>query len=276
MRLLRVFPERTSHTPKGRYVQIGEPDLLTPRDMAEVHISCAFTWYREECLRLAAMYKERYSCPVRVGGPAFASPVNVFAPGRYIDSRYTLTSRGCLFGCPWCLVPAWEGNWRALPEPWHRAPNVQDNNVLIGGPGHWRKVLQLLAGLRGVRFVGGLDARLLKDWHVNGLQGLKIREVWLAYDAKDAGRKVQRAIEMLSGAGLGRNAIRCYVLAGFQGEALGKAEDRAREVFAWGGLPFAQLYLSPDASGRHDWPTEARRWQRRWTRPAAVKAMCSR
>ena len=53
MRILRVFPERTSYTPDDSMVLIGLPPmdiLIPPHD--EVHISCIFMWHKKYCLEL--------------------------------------------------------------------------------------------------------------------------------------------------------------------------------------------------------------------------------
>lgn len=52
MKIIRVFPHRTSYTPDDDYVFIGMPPFLLP-EHDEVHISCTFTWDRDYCKELA-------------------------------------------------------------------------------------------------------------------------------------------------------------------------------------------------------------------------------
>ena len=270
-RILRVFPERTSFTPVGPLVQVGGPDFSTPRDVDEVHVSCCFTWHREQTKSLASVYERNYVCPVRLGGPAFGSAPDDFVPGRYVRPEFTFTSHGCSFNCPWCLVPKREGKWRPA-KVMYPAPNIQDNNVLAGGKSHFRKVVAMLKPLKHIRFIGGLDCRLLTDWHIDLLRGLRIQQLLLGYDCGERKKLVQRSVVALRAAGFIREQVCCYVLAGFDGESLEEAERRALEVYEWGGLPFVQLYLSAEAKSRHTWPVKARRWQRLWARPQLIKA----
>ena len=51
MRIVRVFPRRTSATPTDDLAFVGDPPLFLP-EADEVHVSCTFTWDRAEARRL--------------------------------------------------------------------------------------------------------------------------------------------------------------------------------------------------------------------------------
>jgi len=271
MRILRVFPRRTNFTPKDDLVAISYPEFWRP-EVDEVHISCLFTWDRELCEKLKKEWSQY--CPVvKIGGPAYGLDGDGFVPGRYVREGVTFTSRGCNFICPWCLVPKMEGRFRALK---YVVPGnvIQDNNILLANADHLAKVFSMLKTQRAVRFLGGLDIRLLRDWHIEELRSLRIKELWLALDSWDLQRQFKKAVEKLRRAGFSRNQIRCYVLAGFD-EPIQEAEGRLRFAYECGALPFVQLYQPPNKKKRMagERSREDNLFVRKWSRPAAIKRM---
>jgi hypothetical protein len=139
MRILRVFPQRNSYTPRDAFAVVGFPPLpgFYPNGVDEVHISCTFTWDIAKCQELAMAWAEFY--PVTLGGPAFNSPCGSFKAGFYVRPGITFTSRGCNNQCPWCFVPEREGKFYPFRdfEPGHI---VQDNNLLQADRSHLRQV----------------------------------------------------------------------------------------------------------------------------------------
>lgn len=271
MRILRVFPKRTSFTPKDNLVEIGYPGLWKPR-VDEVHISCLFTWDKIHCARLKREWSTYYPV-VKLGGPAYGFDGDEFVAGRYIKQGITFTSRGCDFSCPWCLVPKMEGKFRVLKTI---IPGniIQDNNILLANRDHLAKVFSMLKTQRAIRFSGGLDARMLRHWHIEELRGLRIKELWLALDSWRKQRQFESVVSELKRAGFYRNQIRCYVLAGFN-EPIQEAEDRLRFAYECGALPFIQVYQPPlsvkrMAGGRS---REDNLFIRKWSRPAAIKSV---
>jgi len=271
VKILRVFPQRTDFTPEDDLVDIGYPGLWKPR-VDEVHVSCLFTWDREFCERIKAEWSPYYKV-VKLGGPAYGLGENGFVPGKYIKKGVTFTSRGCNFNCPWCLVPKREGKFRAMKK----IPSgniIQDNNVLL----HHRLFLASLFGMlrtqHAIRFVGGLDVRLLKDWHIEELRGLRIKELWLALDSWRTRKQFARVVQKLRKAGFTRHQVRCYVLAGFD-ESIQEAEGRLRFAYECGTLPFVQLYQPPLSSKRMagEISREDNLFIRKWSRPAIIKSM---
>ncbi len=271
MRILRVFPRRTNSTPQDDLVAIGRPEFWRP-EADKVYISCLFTWDRDYCERLKKEWSEYYAI-VKVGGPAYGLDGDGFVAGRYIKKGVVFTSRGCDFSCPWCLVPEMEGRFRVLKQI--AVGNVvQDNNILFANKHHLRRVFSMLKGQRAIRFLGGLDVRLLNDWHIEELRDLRIKELWLALDSGVWKVIFKEAIQKLKNAGFRRNQIRCYVLAGFN-EPIQEAEGRLRFIYECGALPFVQLYQPPLSSKRMAGKKsrEDNLFIRKWSRPAAIKAV---
>lgn len=279
MNILRVFPSRTSYTPTDDYVRIGQPDLLPlPDHIDEVHVSCCFSWEKDEAEVMAEAWRAVLPRTiVVVGGPAFDDPGARFVPGRYVKPGVSISSHGCPNKCAWCLVPEREGKLRLLPicPGWI----VQDNAAAAWPRDHFRKLVEMLKGQRrAARFSGGLEARRLTDWHIDKLTSLRIKELWFAADTDADLKPLAKVAAKL--ADLRRDQKRCYVLAGFNGEAVDKAEARLDRVFDLGYMPFVQLYRSVDSTvGRFDtkeWSElrtkEWRELRRNWSRPIMVLA----
>ena len=271
MRILRVFPRRTSVTPKDDLVAIGSPELWKP-EADEVHVSCLFTWDRDYCEKLKEEWSQYYPV-VKLGGPAYGLDGDGFIPGRYIREGVTFTSRGCDRNCPWCLVPKMEGGFRVLKRI--VVGNViQDNNILLANKHHLKKIFSMLKTQRAIRFLGGLDIRELNDWHIEELRDLRIKELWLALDSEIWKIRFKEVVQKLKKVGFRRNQIRCYVLAGFD-EPIREAEGRLRFAYECGALPFVQLYQPPLPFKRMagERSREDNLFIRKWSRPAAIKSV---
>ena len=263
MKIIRVFPRRTSLTPRDDMAFVGDPPMMRP-DADEVHVSTVFTWDKQKAERLAAAWAQYY--PTRLGGPAFSSPVNGFTPGMYVRQGVTFTSRGCDNHCPWCLVPEREGRLFEIRD-FADGNIIQDNNLLQCSQLHIERVFQMLRGQHAIQFTGGLDARLLTQEYADQIRGLRVYQVFLACDTAGALKHLRQAVVRLL---LPRDKIRCYVLIGFDGETISQATARLEDVWNTGCLPFAQLYQPPDSWV--DYPKEWRDLARTWSRPAAMKS----
>ena len=279
MKIIRVFPERTSMTPDDDMAFIGVkykgrkriPQLVMPNrfpDADEVHISCAFTWQKQLSEQLAELWREHYPV-VKIGGPAYGNIAHDFMPGVYLKTGVTFTTKGCNKKCPWCLVPEREGKLYEFPE-FESGYNIQDNNLLQASSAHLDKVFAMLQTQKASTFGGGLDTTLLTDRIADRLRSIKIKQLFLAADTDGAIKPLRKAIQRLSG--LPRDKIRCYVLIGHNGETIEHAEERLRTVYEAGCLPYAMLY-QPPIDKKTIWPLEWTRFARLWQRPAAIKGM---
>lgn len=268
MKIARVFPRRTSATPDDDLAFIGDPPLFLPR-VDEVHVSCAFTWDLAESQRLAKAWTVQ-GYRVRLGGPAFASPVEGFEPGLYVKRGMTITSRGCIRRCPFCFVPEREGPLRLLQirDGW----DILDNNLLACPQHHIEAVLDMLETQpKPARFTGGIDARLCSPWFAKRLGQMRVQILYTAYDHPNQKPHVEQAINTLRDAGLTQRQVGCYVLVGYDGDSLECAEERLEFVFKAGGLPFA-MFFRPMEDKRFRVPSEWRKFVRQWSRPAAIFA----
>lgn len=263
-RIIRVFPHRTSFTPMDDYAFVGYPPMIRPKADG-VHVSCTFTWDREQAIKLVHAWAQYYSS-VRFGGCAFDDSCDGFIPGQYVKNGVTFTSRGCNNQCPWCLVPSREGKIREIEI--QEGNIIQDNNFLQCNKLHRDKVFTMLKTQRQIEFSGGLDARLMTDDIADQIRGLRIKQIFLACDTDSAINPLERTVKRLQ---MPQQKIRCYVLIAYNGETIDHAEKRLQVVYKMGCLPFAQLYQPPDKW--IEYPKEWRDLARRWSRPAIIKSI---
>ena len=264
MRIIRVFPRRTKATPDDDLVRIGTgPDLFDEAN--EIHISVAFTWDLPLAEKLARAWGP--VAPVKIGGPATGEAGGEFTPGRYLQTGYVLTLRGCPNNCWFCEVPKREGNIRELPitEGW----NVLDDNLLACSEKHQRAVFAMLKRNKKagpVQFTGGLEAKRLKAWHVEALRDLRPKQMFFAYDTADDLEPLQVAGRMLLDAGFTTtsHALRAFVLCGWPADTIQAATTRMQQTLDAGFLPMAMLYRNKAGHRSREW----QKWSRQWARPS--------
>ena len=270
MRIIRVFPRRTSYTPTDEFAFVGDPPglLIPPHD--EIHISCVFTWDKPYCEQLKYQWEAYTDKPVKLGGPAYGSPATDFTPGMYVKNGITFTSRGCNGCCAWCVVPKREGALRELPI----TPGniIQDNNFLQTSRSHKDRVFEMLETQRGICFKGGLKSSLVDEHFIEHIQALHISELWLACDTDSDIPAFADAAAELAKAGYNRKKIKCYAIIGDDMDA---NEHRLQEIYKVGAMPFAQLYQPPDGPKR-EYSAEWNKFHRMWSRPASIVAHCER
>ncbi len=264
--IARVFPRITRATPNDELCFYGPPGMFLP-DIDEVHISTVFTYDIPRAHELAEQW--RHIAPVKIGGPAFNEPGGEFIQGRYLKPGYTITSRGCKNRCWFCQVWRREGgDIRELPIV--PGNNILDDNLLACSEQHIREVFAMLKTQKWGRpmFTGGLEAKILKDWHVELLQGIKPKEMFFAYDTPDDYEPLVEAGKKLLNAGFttASHVLRCYVLIGYPGDSFDFAEDRLTDTIEAGFMPMAMLYRDEKGQVDKQWA----RFQREWVRPSIV------
>lgn len=266
--MARVFPRRTNLTPVDDLVFINTPPpMLVLPEIDEVHVSVAFTWDLPRAGHLAEAWRVT-GVPVRMGGPALNEPGSDFMPGLYLKEGCVITSRGCPNRCWFCSVPKREGfQLRELPVTagW----NVLDDNLLACSDGHINAVFAMLARQkRRPEFTGGLEAKLLQPWHAAKLREVKARRMYFAYDTPDDYEPLVRAGRMLRREGFTINShtMACYVLVGYPGDTIDKAERRLVDTMRAGFYPYAMLYRNEQNETEITW----RRFQREWLLPRIV------
>mgnify|MGYP000987251053 CR=1 FL=1 len=264
-KIIRVFPERTSYTPTDPYAFVGMPTLMIP-EHEEVRISCTFTWDKQKCEDLKYQWEVMTNKPVKLGGPAYNSPCTDFIPGMYVKQGIIFTSRGCDNNCPFCCVPKREGKIKELPIV--EGNIIQDNNFLQTSREHKDKVFEMLKHQHAIEFKGGLQSNLIDDHFISNIQSLKIKSLYLACDSKGSIPSFKKACAKLVKAGFNRNKIRCFALIG---DDMQENEERCREIYYAGAMPFAQLYKDFSET-KTEYSKEWRQFCRKWSRPAATNA----
>ena len=197
---------------------------MLPR-IDEVHVSVAFTYDLPEAERLAEVW-QKTGIPVKLGGPAMNEPGCDFVPGRYVRPGYVITSRGCNNRCWFCAVPKREG-FRLRELPISEGSIILDDNLLACSETHIRAVFAMLKNQpeRPI-FTGGLEAKLLRPWHVEILRDVKTKRFYCAYDTPDDYEPLVAAGKLPTAGGVTRESRKpkCYVLVGYPRDRLHKAE----------------------------------------------------
>ncbi|MEN6532310.1 MAG: hypothetical protein ABFD89_01520 [Bryobacteraceae bacterium] len=289
--IARVFPRRTSATPTDELAFVGgRPTWMVPTSfrikretpytlvspdlpvygmgITAVHVSVAFTWDLPAAERIAREWERM--APVQIGGPATGELGEEFVPGRYLRHGYVITSRGCPNRCWFCGVWRREGGVRELPiaDGW----NVLDDNLLACSEGHIRSVFAMLervkASGRRIKFTGGLEAARLEDWHVEALDRLRPKVIYMAYDEPADLEPLIAARAKLDEADFTRETVHCYVLIGQPGDTITKAQDRLVSVWNMGMIPMAMLWRDKNEDREREWE----RFQREWVIPSIIKA----
>lgn len=263
-KIARVFPRITNATPLDDYTFFDAPGMFLP-EIDEVHISVAFTYDMAKAEQLAKQWEP--IAPVQIGGPALNEPGGEFIPGRYLKDGYVITSRGCLNRCWFCQVWRREGGIIRELEI-KDGNNVLDDNLLACSDDHIKAVFAMLKRQKygPVQFTGGLEAKILKDWHINLLADLKPAQMFFAYDTPDDYDPLVEAGQRLMEAGL-HNSLRAYVLIGSPKDTIEQANTRLIQAYKAGFMPMAMLYKDKDGNTNKKW----REFQRLWARPAIIR-----
>ena len=259
---IRVFPTRTQWTPDDEMVFIGDPPLFRPADEnTPVFISITFRWHIPEGKRLLRAWKALYR-DVRLGGPAFDDEGGEFTPGMFLKEGCTITSRGCVKKCGWCVERNHPLRTIGIKPGWI----VQDSNLLACPEPHIRAVFEMLRQQkRRIFFNGGLDKHFLKEWHRPLFDSISIGELWFACDVLSDLAALEKTLPILDGIPLRKR--RCYTMIGYENETLYDAERRLERVFDLGFMPYCQLYQPDD--GVKTYTRSWRELRRKWARPAA-------
>jgi hypothetical protein len=268
MKIIRVFPRRTSHTPIDDMAFIGDPPDKLFRPLAdEVHVSCVFTWDKKEALRLQSAWSQYYPV-VKIGGPAFDSFPDSFTPGLYLKPNIIFTSWGCNNNCPPCLVNLREGGLRLNPTI-HPGNVIQDNNFLQCPVFHRSDVYDMLEGQKDIEFSGGLEADLLTQFDVIRMNKLRIHQMFFACDHPSHLKRLEYAQRLIND--MTRQKLRAYVLLAHNGQTIDEAKKILEAVWQIGFMPHAQLYQPPDRLIKYskEWTDLARNW----SRPALMRVI---
>jgi len=221
-------------------------------------VSCVFSWLLDEArAQCIALLSRGYQ--VEVGGPAVAlnrevlEDLPVQSGGEadalwYHNKRATVTTRGCIRRCPFCLVHRVEGELVEL-EHWEPKPIVCDNNLLAASRAHFDRVIDSLKGVKGVDFNSGLDLRLLTKYHADRIAELDVKHVRMSFDHISLESEFHRAYGIWRKAGFTKKQIRVYVLIGYN-DTPEDAAYRLGLIMERNLLPFPMRYEPLDARER--------------------------
>ena len=124
----------------------------------------------------------------------------------------------------------------------------------------------MLKTQRQIDFSGGFESSRVNDEIVERLRGIRVHQIWLAYDNPNAEKPLIKAVNRLSKY-FSRDKIRCYVLIGYKDDTIEKAESRLRRAWEIGTKPFAMLFRDDKGS---PYTKEWKQFQRKWSRPAIM------
>ena len=259
MRIARVFPRKTNASPNDALAFFDNPPMLILPEIDEVHISVAFTYDMPKAEQLAREW-EMVGVPVKMGGPAFNEKGGEFVSGRYLKRGYTITSRGCPNRCWFCSV--WKRNEGVKELPIVEGNIIQDDNLLACSDQHIRDVFKMLSKQKNVSFTGGIEAKLLKSWHVELFSQLHLNNLFCAYDTPDDLEPLMNAGELLKDANitLANRKARCYALIGYPKDTQENALKRLHQIIDAGFFPFAMLWRDENGNRNHSWMKFQREW----------------
>lgn len=262
MRIARVFPRKTSMSPRDDLAFFGPPTIETMgMDIEAVHVSVTFTWDLEKAEELYEQW-QLLGVPVEVGGPAFDDRMGDFTPGMYVREGCVFTSRGCQKDCWFCSVPKCaHGVIRELPIC--DGYNIMDDNILGTSEAHFRGVIDMLKRQKErAVFSGGLEPSFLQPWQAELLREVNPKTMYTAYDTKDDHEAIRQMAKILWEAGFSPKGhqMKCYCLCGYEGDSFDEAEKRMHQIMDVGFLPFAMLYRDDQGQTNKEW----RKFQREW------------
>lgn len=241
-KIARVFPHQTKCSPTDSLSFFSGPGLLFPQ-VDRVHISVTFSWDIPKAEKLYNQWKR--IAPTEIGGPAFHTKESNFIPGQYLKFGSTITSRGCPNKCWFCDVWKTQGTIQELPimPGWL----VYDSNLFACSLSHLKNVFQMLSQQPKKSKIYGVEAKSLDFDRFNLIQKNKssISELWFAYDTPDDLEPLMYAGKQLNNFEFSINSKRCYVLIGYPGDSIQKAETRLKQTLQAGFLPFAMRYTYP-------------------------------
>jgi hypothetical protein len=251
MKVIRVFPRKTSASPIDENVRFELPNIFDEAD--SIRISVTFTDDRSRAENLYRSWRH-ISKDIEIGGPAYDDCGSDFIPGMYVKKGLVFTSRGCPNNCWFCYTPKREGSIRELKI--YDGYNILDSNLLACSEEHIRSVFTMLSKQKEKpRFTGGLDTELVKPWIAESIVKLNPSSAYFAYDTPSAFEPLVEAWNMFKKAGVSKTThnYQVYVLIGYGSDTLEKAKYRLDSVLELGLMPLAMLYNKGNENKEEGW-----------------------
>ena len=184
-------------------------------------------------------------------------------------------TRGCPNNCPFCIVCAKEGRKSCkvsdLDKWWNGQKNIvlQDPNLLACRD-HMDLLAQLADSKAWVDMNQGVDARMLTEENIDGLNKVKIKTIHFAWDLMDRSEAILKGLNMYLDYGKIKDYRRrlVYVLTNFNTTM----EENLYRIYTlrdMGYDPFVMVYDKPNA------PKEIIRLQR-WCNNKRIFKKCPR
>jgi len=178
------------------------------------------------------------------------------------DGSIIFSSRGCIFNCPFCVVPKLEGKINSMKSsikhlvyPKYKRIIFFDNNILASK--YWREIFNELIELKKlVDFNQGIDARLITDEVASYLAKIRIEKVVrIAYDEINRREYVKRAIDLLNAHGISGRKIMVYTLYNFN-DSPEDFFERVRDVINWGAVAYPMCFQPPNSLRKNSYISE--------------------
>lgn len=226
----------------------------------KLYISVVFTYHLPSIKSLISQRSLLYD-HIFVGGPAidmmptFIESTDSVTIGGVCSGALqrhnplaTRTTTGCIRKCKFCAIGSGlieTGGLRELSD-FKKNPVIIDNNFLASSTSHFDRVIDMLIPFGWADFNQGLDARLLTPYHAARIAEIKTPTVRLALDHSSYTSQWDDAFEMLRSAGIAKNRIMTYVLAGYK-DSPEDAWRRAEYVESHGALALPMWFHPLDA-----------------------------
>ena len=160
---------------------------------------------------------------------------------------YGYLTRGCPRACPFCCVSEKEGRRSIkvanVTEWWRGQKNIKllDPN-LLACKDHMDLLQQLAETKAVLDFTQGLDARMLTDENINGLNQIKTYQIHFAWDLMEQSEAVMKGLELYQKSGrVDGDHRKVYVLTNYDTT---HEEDlfRVYKLREMGLTPYVMIY----------------------------------
>jgi len=248
-------------------VSLKTADLLV-YDCDLALVSVIFTWHLPQAVKdINTMLGAGIT--VEVGGPAatamsgYLEEQTGLKPHLGLDERFehvpgddykaVFTSRGCPWGCKFCIVKDMEGlkmiEYEDYPIPVGKNPFICDNNILLTSWEHQVRFVERMKSVKNLDINSGFDCRIF----INDMQRyfdlysqLKMETWRFAYDKPAQRWPLKKSVDFLHAQGVGYRQINVFCLMGFDTDF-----EQTRRRLQWlvdiGTSPYPMRYRPLDS-----------------------------